>query len=98
MSTPLPHFEISRELVSALDYKEVMATIEALQECGQLHLPYPLQTVRFNMEDYAVAPAWGQDTDRKQDCWITFEIADYMRWTPKVTMVKINPVLIAEQI
>jgi len=46
-----------------------MATIEALQECGQLHLPYPLQTVRFNMEDYAVAPGWGQDTDRKAAWW-----------------------------
>jgi hypothetical protein len=93
---PLPHFELTRELFEALEYPEVMATLEALDQCGELKLPYEFQTIRFNVEDYACAPGWGGAKDRLQDCFVTCQVGQTVIYTKETTVVHICPVLTVE--
>lgn len=94
---PLPHFEITRELFTAMTFKEVNGTIAALHECGLLSLPYEMQTIRFSVEDVACTPGWGDASLRIEDVYVTMTCSNSITWTEEKTLVMIDSVLDCER-
>lgn len=57
---PLPHFELSDDLINAMSDEEARATIEALEECGMLSLPYPRFTLNWSLVAHFGSLKWSK--------------------------------------